>query len=211
MIDDVFLAQLACIDIYNPASDWDAKWTVKGVTAALKIIDGEFVLCFEGSHTKEDFERDAAAFVAYVEGLGWIDGGMYYGVPELLDTALVRIGRPDRLFITGHSLGGTRTWQAARKLAVMGIKVVAAVAFAPARPGFSDFRDNLLQSGILLRGYHNHWDPIPDLPFLPYCQPITLTELSVPAADNDADPLFKAHHGPLYYQGVKQLLGATNG
>src|SRR5580692_10057631 len=206
MITDLTLAQAACLDIYNPSADWDFLWNVDGVQAGLRIIDGEFILCFEGSHTREDFARDAETLPVYIDGMGWIHSGFYLGLPALLDAVQSKIAVTARLYICGHSLGGSRTYQATLALANAGLKAIKGVGFAPARPGWSDFRDNLLRVGTLLGGYHNRFDPIPDVPTMPFCQPIVLTELAVPAAPDDDDPLFKYHHGPLYFEGVKQCL-----
>jgi triacylglycerol lipase len=209
MIDDVVLAQAACLDAYNPAADWDAKWEIEGVIAFLRIIDGEYVLVFEGSHNSEDFVRDAETLPVYIEGLGWVHSGFYIGVPALLDAVLVRIGRSVRLYITGHSLGGGRTYQATVKLATEGLTAVAAVGFAPPRPGFADFGEKLVTLSTAVRGYHNHFDVIPDVPPLPFCHKIILAEIAVPCDPNDKDLLFRYHHGPLYFQGVSQLIGGT--
>ncbi len=208
MITDVTLAQAACLDIYNPVAVWDQVWTVEGVQCALRVIEGQQILVFEGSHDKSDFERDADALAIHVDGLGWVHRGFYEGLEATLETVL-QTAKPD--YVCGHSLGGAETYQFALMLANAGYAPKVAVGFEPPRPGFSDFRDKLLATGILLRGYCNRFDPIPDVPTFPFCQPIVLTELCVPADPNDKDPLFRYHHGNLIFQGVSQLLGVQNG
>jgi hypothetical protein len=209
MIDDIVLAQAACLDIYNPSADWDQLWDIEGVQAGLRCINGEFILCFEGSHTKEDFVRDAETLGLYFPGMGMIHSGFYIGLPALLETVLAKLPITAQLYICGHSLGGSRTYQSTLWLANHGLKAVKSVGFAPARAGWGDFCDKLLQVGTLLGGYHNQFDLIPDVPPMPFRHPIDLTELAVPAAPDDPDPFFKYHHGPLYFQGVKQLLGTA--
>jgi pimeloyl-ACP methyl ester carboxylesterase len=208
MIDDIALAQAACLDIYNPSADWDQLWNIEGVQAGLRIINGEFILCFEGSHTKEDFARDAETIGLYFPGMGMIHSGFYIGLPALLEAVLAKLPVTARLYVCGHSLGGSRTYQATLWLANNGLKAVKAVGFAPARAGWSDFRDKLLQVGTLLGGYHNHFDLIPDVPPMPFCHPIVLTEIAVPKDPADTDPVFAYHHAPLYFKGVSDLLGA---
>lgn len=204
MISDLELARAACVDIYDGGSQWDDRWELDEIVVARRRIGEEDALVFRGSQTTEDWLDDLRAIPRRVEGLGTVHDGFYLGLDAVLLAAQPKLGA--RVYVTGHSLGAARAYIFGLILANAGLTPRAIVAFAPPRPGYEDFRDRLLWTGAQVRGYHNHFDPVPDVPVFPFCQPVPLIELNVPADPANPDVVFRAHHGALYVQGVSQLM-----
>jgi hypothetical protein len=208
MMNDLTLAQAACVDIYDDTATWDDHWEFDGeIVVARRWINGDNIIVFRGSRTPRDWFDDLEALPVEVDGLGHVHRGFYEGLEEVLDK--VRPLVSSQTYITGHSLGAARAYLFTQMLAIEGKCPRGVVAFAPPRPGFEDFRGNLVISGALVRGYHNARDPVPDVPLFPFCQPVPPIAIDVPPAPNDDDPLFECHHGPLYYSGVGQYLAAA--
>lgn len=203
MIADVDLAKAACIDIYDGSSAWDHHFFVSGIVFALRRVNDDDMIVFRGSKTPHDWYDDVEAIPVSVEGLGIVHAGFYQGLPDALAAVLPLLRKS--VYVTGHSLGAARAYLFAQMLARAGVVPRAVVAFAPPRPGFADFRDKLVLSGAVVRGYHNHYDPIPDVPVFPFCEPVEPIAIAVAPPADDDDPVFKYHHGPLYYAGVAAL------
>lgn len=205
-VTDLELAQLACIDIYAEPCPLELQ-TISGVAFAIVQVGDHTVVVFRGSKTPGDWLRDLDAEAIKVEGLGHVHKGFYTGLPDVLVAVLPKLGQS--IYVCGHSLGGGEAPIFSLMLVRSGLAPRACVMFAPPRPGFEDFRDSLDLTGIELRGYQNAGDPVPHvpepiLPFFPWAHVCPLTQIAVPTAEGDNEPL-RAHHGVLYFEGAKQL------
>lgn len=205
------LAQLAA-DIYSDGSTWDILldgFSTLGCHAGLKDLGpADVAIVFRGSADKLDFVLDLAAKPISHPLLGTIHAGFYLGVPEvwsIFEAALLQRAQK-RLWLAGHSLGGSRALLLGGLLAAAGTPPAGIVALAPAKPGYQALA--VVLDKVKIDGFHNRLDPVPDLPETgAWVQPRTLAHLNV-VPPSGKFWLIDDHAVDLYVKGVAAIVKA---
>lgn len=118
------------------------------------------------------------------------------------------------VFITGHSLGGSRALQYGWSRVRRGLRVDGVFAFAPPNPGDRKIGVDYAYArnrGMIGISVKNHRDLVTDVPVdvealgEEYVQPWPFTEIHEPGAVLDPWFLLRDHHVELYRAGVNKL------
>lgn len=193
---------ILCQKVYDgKPEDWDHWLQVDGVVAGVKKLDGCDVVVFRGSHTAEDWVRDAEAWPVWHGDIGFCHAGFVDGLDETFAAIAPLVG--DRVFFTGHSLGGARARLQAAHFVVNGRKVAGVTVFGSPRPAFANAARVLQKSGTPLASYRNRADPVPLVPYLGglYVHPDEATPINCAPSETDLDPL-RDHAIEHYIKGV---------
>lgn len=173
---------------------------VGGIAYSVNLVDGVWRVALRGSHSFEDWLRDAMAFPVWTP-LGFMHAGFWMDMPALYTAVRAKLAEaPDApVVITGHSLGGGHARPLAGMFALDGIKVAQLTTIASPRPGFMNLRRVIEKSGIPHENFRFNNDPVPLVPFkfLPLISwehtEENWTQLTGPSDPNDLTPL-RDHH-----------------
>ncbi len=199
------LAQAAA-DSYTPAPDWWKLSEANGVYVALRQTGAGTIVCFRGSVTMQDWERDFEGLPKHHPVLGMVHDGFLQGMDDAGSWVATMLPTGPYA-IAGHSLG------AARALVLAGLLTAAeraperVLALGCPRPGFRQLSDIINAGGYPVMCVRNGPDPVAEVPIVlpdfPYCKPVPDTKVSEPPPE--PHDIFAWHHCPLYLEGVRRL------
>lgn len=209
MLSDTDCIQ-ACVDTYiapQQFSIWYDGHETDQVVCGIKQYSDCTLVAFRGSSTFLDWIRDFNAQMVQTP-IGGIELGFFIGLNSLacrMRDACALSGQ--KIYVTGHSLGGARAHIFAALLIKMGY-AVEVVTFGAPRPGDKILRSILAQHPN--RCYKNGPDyvtdvPIPVHPLLPYEHMSPLIPLNQPPHEGDEWGLLAWHHSDLYLTALKGI------
>ena len=112
-----------------------------------------------------DVIRDLRFFPWYDKRVGWSHAGFLKGAQGLVDKGLFgMLDRDKPIVLTGHSLGGAISINAAAILKSLDFNVVAVCTFGAPRTLMKSAAKRFNTVGIAIAEFSNAGDPIPDLP-----------------------------------------------
>lgn len=194
---DLYLASL-CYASYWDVSKFDHVLTDGDVWVGIKGNN----VCFRGSTTREDWERDLLSIqLTAVPGLGRVGSGFVQGMMLSCAAILTLIDQSQPINVTGHSLGAARA-----QIFCAWIKYkyptaeLTCVTFGTPRTGDLDFKKAL--STVTARAYLNGSDVIENLPEVipdhPFTQAVDRIALYCEPVAMDPWLFAKYHHFQLY-------------
>lgn len=205
MLTDLDAAQ-CCFDTYWATGKLTRTLDISGVFVGIREREEGMIICFRGSTTLQDWERDFQAQMIIDPDLGGVHPGFIEGMRDVFGELPPD---PDKsIMITGHSLGAARAWIYAGLLAehdtiMQGDRIVV---FGSPLPGAQKLTDILALCPK--KAYKNRHDPVCDVPFDiplvdPYVHPCQNTRLNIMPADSDPWGAFSDHHFELYLKGIQ--------
>ncbi len=150
-------AQLCASSYDVNTSDLFTHWfNIAGVAGGVNYIGSDTVLVMRGSDDIEDWLRDLSVWPEQTPD-GIVDAGFNEGLDEFLNA--VTPAMKGKLILAGHSLGAARCCLIAAK-----IHADRMFLFGCPNVGFSDLRDRVKKSQVIIENYRNGFDPVPLVP-----------------------------------------------
>jgi hypothetical protein len=198
------------------AWDWICDQTKFANTyAGLKIVDGVQVIVMPGTgggvsetETQRQWFLNFSAWPQPIDHpqFGWVEAGFYDEMEPFTAVLLPHLDRTKPIAGIGHSRGAAQILIVAGLLKAQGVTIDLAVAFAPPRPGGSEFAAYIADiNKTLYRTVGSEapgHDLVTDVPFWPAEEPGPLTDLTVTPLPHDDWLAFRYHHIQLYCQGL---------
>lgn len=191
-------------DLNTPDGTWDHVFPVDGAFVAVKVIDGQPLVCWRGSVTAidwiEDFTLPGQPFCHPL--IGPVHPGFLAGVERVYDKLNQYLSQfPGKPIIVGHSLGAGHAAIYAALRVANGMPVDRVIMFGEPRAGCAQMANVLANTPIysFRNEDANGHDYVTDVPayipgLAPYTHPRVLTDVHHSPAVNDVWGLFRYHH-----------------
>lgn len=147
----------AALQVQSQYDDQISIQHVAGIDYSIIENDGAIDLIFEGSKDLPDYERDFAALMVYVPGLGYVHGGFWDGILPAIDAIVPHLDGGNRIRLKGHSLGAAEASLATCVLGMKGYTLLDCVTWGC--PLFGDYQTVTYFKRFANRTYWNYKSP----------------------------------------------------